>query len=37
MGCLKITWCSEECVRIGRQGSLWDNGDTWDNATLDKS
>jgi hypothetical protein len=33
--CLKITRCGEVCIRIGNQGSTWDNGDTWDNATWD--
>jgi hypothetical protein len=32
-GCLKITRCSEDNIRIGKQGNTWDNGDTWDNAT----
>jgi hypothetical protein len=34
-GCLKITRCDEDCIRIGKQGSTWDNSDTWDNATWD--
>jgi hypothetical protein len=35
--------CSEDCIRIGKQGSTWDDddtwddGDTWDNATWDNS
>jgi hypothetical protein len=32
-GCLKITRCSEDSIRTGKQGSTWDNGDTWENAT----
>jgi hypothetical protein len=36
-GCLKITRGSEDCIRIGKQGNTWDNGDTWDNATWDNS
>ena len=28
-GCLKITRCSDDCVRIGKQGSTWDNVDTY--------
>jgi hypothetical protein len=31
-GCLKITRCSEDNIRIGKQGSTWDNGNTWDNS-----
>jgi hypothetical protein len=27
-GCLKITRCSEDNIRIGKQGSTQDNGDT---------
>jgi hypothetical protein len=27
-GCLKITRCGEDCIRIGKQGSTWDNGNT---------
>jgi hypothetical protein len=30
-GCLKITMCtlcSEDSIRIGKQGSTWNNGDT---------
>jgi hypothetical protein len=33
----KITTYSEVNIRIGKQGSIWDNGDTWDNATWDNS
>jgi hypothetical protein len=33
----KIPRCGEDCIRIGKQGSTWDNGDTWDNATWDNS
>jgi hypothetical protein len=29
-GCLKITRCTEDYIRIGKQGSTWDNA-TWDN------
>jgi hypothetical protein len=29
--------CGDNCIKIGKQGSTWDNGDTWDNATWDKS
>jgi hypothetical protein len=42
-GCLKITRCSEDIIRIGKQGNTWDNGitwdngDTWNNATWDNS
>jgi hypothetical protein len=36
-GCLKITRCSEDGIKVGKQGSTWDNGDTWDNATWDNS
>jgi hypothetical protein len=36
-GCLKITRCGEDYIRIGKQGSTWDNGDTWDYATWDNS
>jgi hypothetical protein len=32
-GYLKITRCIEDNIRIGKQGSIWDNGNTWDNAT----
>jgi hypothetical protein len=31
-GCLKITRCSEDNIRVGKH-STWNNGDTWDNAT----
>jgi hypothetical protein len=24
--------CSEDSFRVGKQGSIWDNGDTWDDA-----
>jgi hypothetical protein len=34
-GCLKITKYSEDNIRIGKQGSTWDNGDTWDNGPWD--
>jgi hypothetical protein len=34
---LKIIRGSEDSIRIGKQGSTWDNGDTWDNATWDSS
>jgi hypothetical protein len=40
-GCLKIARCGEDCIRIGKQGSTWDDVgtwddvDTWDNATWD--
>jgi hypothetical protein len=27
-GCLKMTRCGEDYIRIGKQGSTWDNGDT---------
>jgi hypothetical protein len=27
-GCLKITRCGEDCIKIGKHGSTWDNGDT---------
>jgi hypothetical protein len=36
-GCLKITRYSKDCIRIGKQGSTWDNGDTWDNVTWGNS
>jgi hypothetical protein len=36
-GCQKITRCSKDSIRIGKQGSTWDNGDTWDNATWTNS
>jgi hypothetical protein len=36
-GCLKITRFGEDCIRIGKQGSTWDNDDTWDNATWNNS
>jgi hypothetical protein len=29
----KITTRSENNIKIGKQGSTWDNGNTWDNAT----
>jgi hypothetical protein len=29
----KITRCNINNIMIGKQGSTWDNGDTWDNAT----
>jgi hypothetical protein len=32
-GCEKITRYNEDDIRIGKQGSIWDNGDTWNNAT----
>jgi hypothetical protein len=32
-GCLKITRCSEDNIRMEKQGCTWDNGDTWYNAT----
>jgi hypothetical protein len=35
--CLKNSRCNEDCVRIGKQGSIWDTGDTWDNATWDNA
>jgi hypothetical protein len=34
---VKITRCSEDDIRIGKQGSKWDNGDKGDNATWDSS
>jgi hypothetical protein len=36
-GCLKIARYSEDNLRIGKQGSTWDNGDTWINATWNSS
>jgi hypothetical protein len=36
-GCLKITRCGEDNIRIGKQGSTCNNGDTWDNATWNNS
>jgi hypothetical protein len=36
-GCLKITRCSEDSIRIEKTGNIWDNGDTWDNATYDNT
>jgi hypothetical protein len=33
----KITRCSEDNIKIGKQGSTWDNGNTWKNATWDSS
>jgi hypothetical protein len=24
-GCLKISRCGEDCIRIGKQGSTWEN------------
>jgi hypothetical protein len=30
---LKVTRCSKNNFRIGKQANIWDNGDTWDNAT----
>jgi hypothetical protein len=36
-GCLKIIRCREDKIKIGKQGSTWDNGDTSDNATWDNS
>jgi hypothetical protein len=29
-GCLKITKCSEDSIKIEKHGITWDNGDTWD-------
>jgi hypothetical protein len=34
---LKITRCSEDSIRIGKQGSTCNSGNTWDNATWDNS
>jgi hypothetical protein len=34
-GCLKITKCREDNIRVGKHGSTCDNGDTWDNDTWD--
>jgi hypothetical protein len=31
-GCLKITRYSEDNIRIGKQGSTWDNVNTWENV-----
>jgi hypothetical protein len=36
-GCLKITRCNKDYIRVGKQGSTWDDGNTWDNATWDNS
>ena len=36
-GCLKITRCNEDNIKIGKQGNTWDKGDTWDNATWNSS
>ena len=30
-------YCNEDCIKLGKQGSTWDNGDTWDNVTWDSS
>jgi hypothetical protein len=27
-GCFKTTRCIEDNIKIGKQGSTWDNGDT---------
>jgi hypothetical protein len=32
-GCLKIIRFREYNIRIGKHGSTWDIGNTWDNAT----
>jgi hypothetical protein len=32
-GCLKITRCSEDSIKVGKHDNTWDNGDTLDNAT----
>jgi hypothetical protein len=29
--------CGEDCIKIGKQGNTWDNGDPWDNTTWDNS
>jgi hypothetical protein len=36
-GCLKIIKFSEDSIRVGKEGSTWDNGDTWDNDTWNNS
>jgi hypothetical protein len=36
-GCLKITSCSEDNFKVGKEGSTWHNCDTWDNATWARS
>jgi hypothetical protein len=36
-GCLKITGCREDNIRIREHGSTWDNGGTWNNATWKNS
>jgi hypothetical protein len=35
--CLKITRCTEDSFRVGKQGSTWDNGSIGDNATWNSS
>jgi hypothetical protein len=34
---LKITRCSEDNFKVGKQGSTWDSGDTRNNAIWDNS
>jgi hypothetical protein len=34
-GCLKITGCSENNFKVGKQGKTWDSGNTGNNATWD--
>jgi hypothetical protein len=34
---IKITKCSENNFKVGKQGMTWDNSDTCNNATWDNS